>query len=133
VTLIPFFNEVLTLHYVSNEKNRGHEKQIENILIKHDLFFDSHPNGPQKSPDFRIHLSKSKFLDIELKSSKKSYSMDNGGLPQKDIVYIFCSGKYNETTIFFGQDILTDHKRQMYYDLVKELKEVVIKHQEKSG
>ena len=143
--LIPFLREVLTLPYVSNAKIignkkrvelvRGHEIVINKLLVKHQLAFEYQPNGSQKSPDFRINISnisEKKFLDIELKSTKGAYPMYNGGLPQKDVVYIFCSKKYNKTTIFFGRDIITERKRELYNELVTELKEVVYKHQQKS-
>jgi hypothetical protein len=139
--LIPFFKEVLTLPFVSNAKEfnknesiiivRGHEMLIKEKLIKHELAFKHQPNGSQKSPDFRINLDKKKFLDVEIKSSKKTYPIYDSGLPQKNTVYIFCSEEYDATTIYFGQDIITDRKRELYNELIIELKEVVSKYQNK--
>lgn len=131
--MILFFKDVLSQPYVSNVIDRGHEKQITKLLIKHKIVFWSQPNGPQRSPDFRVKMTKKKFLDIELKSSKEYSPLFNGGLPKKNTVYIFCSKKYDETTIFFGRDIISDRKRRRYDLLIAELREVLIKHQAKPG
>ena len=52
-----FWQEVLLLPYKSNSQdNPLHEKQVEELLIKHGLRYISQPNGIQASPDFRsIH------------------------------------------------------------------------------
>jgi hypothetical protein len=68
-------------------------------------------------------------LDLELKSSKEPKPVYNSGLPKRGVVYIFCSKKYQQTTVFFGQDVVTERKRGLYDDLIKEIRAVVSAHQ----
>ena len=126
-----FFEEVLGLPYKSNSQdNPLHEKQVEDLLIKHNLEYVAQPNGIQASPDFRVTLPTGKTVDIECKSSKQTYPTYNGGLPKEGVVYIFSSKRYNETTIFFADDIVTDKKRNQLSNLVEELNTVLKSHQQ---
>ena len=74
----------------------------------------------QNSPDFRVTLPTGKTVDIECKSSKQTFPTYNGGLPKKGVVYIFSSAKYNETTVFFADDVVSDKKRQQFANLTEE-------------
>ena len=126
-----FFEEVLGLPYKSNSQdNPLHEQQVEDLLIKHNLKYVAQPNGIQASPDFRVTLDDGKTIDIECKSSKQTYPTYNGGLPKKGVVYIFSSKRYNETTVFFADDIVTDKKRNQLSNLVEELNTVLKSHQQ---
>ena len=126
-----FFKEVLGLPYKSNSQdNPLHEQQVEDLLIKHNLKYVAQPNGIQASPDFRVTLDDGKTIDIECKSSKQTYPTYNGGLPKKGVVYIFSSKRYNETTVFFADDIVTDKKRTQLSNLVEELNTVLKSHQQ---
>ena len=51
-------------------------------------------------------------------------------MPKKGVVYIFSSKRYNETTVFFADDIVTDKKRKQLSNLVEELGSVVKIYQE---
>ena len=126
-----FFEEVLGLPYKSNSQdNPLHEQQVEDLLIKHNLKYVAQPNGIQASPDFRVTLDDGKTIDIECKSSKQTYPTYNGGLPKKGVVYIFSSKRYNETTVFFADDIVTNKKRTQLSNLVEELNTVLKSHQQ---
>ena len=106
-----FFQDVLTLGYKSNSQgNPLHEQQVEDLLIKHNIKYQAQPNGIQNSPDFRVLTT---VVDIECKSSKQTFPTYNGGLPKKGVVYIFSSAKYDETTIFFADDVVSDKKREL--------------------
>lgn len=121
-----FWNEVLQLPYKSNSQdNPLHEKQVEELLIKHGFNYVYQPNGPQQSPDFRVTLSNGRVVDIECKSSKQPYPTYNGGLPKEGVVYIFSSKRYNETTIFFADDVVSTQKRKKFAELVEELNSVL--------
>jgi hypothetical protein len=72
----------------------------------------SQPCGTQDSPDFILKYN-DKLYFIECKSSKGTKPTYNGGLPKKQYIYIFTSEKYNATTIFKGEDILSDSKRSL--------------------
>ncbi len=126
-----FFQEVLELPYKSNSQdNPLHENQVEELLIKHGFDYIAQPNGIQASPDFRVTLDNGRTVDIECKSSKNTYPTYNGGLPKEGVVYIFSSKRYDETTIFFADDVVTPKKRQQFTSLVEELNEVLRSHQD---
>ena len=125
-----FWEEVLQLPYKSNSQdNPLHEKQVEELLIKHNLEYVAQPNGIQASPDFRVFLENGKTVDIECKSSKQTYPTYNGGLPKEGVIYIFSSKRYNETTVFFADDVVSKKKRQQFSNLVEELNAVLKLHQ----
>ena len=121
-----FFQDVLRLPFKTNSQdNPLHEQQVEELLIKHGIKYEAQPNGIQNSPDFRVYLDNDKTVDIECKSSKQAYPTYNGGLPHKGSVYIFSSAKYNETTLFFADDVVSEKKRAQYERLVEDLNAVV--------
>lgn len=140
-----FWQEVLTLPYTDNHGSK-HEKVIKSLLEKHgftiitkkqfsELYSSDwnllpekygvfQPFNSQKSPDFRVK-NNGKFVDIECKSSKKEKPTYNSGLPKRGVVYVFTSKKYNETTIYFAEDVVSDHKRKLYAQLVEDLNAVL--------
>ncbi len=121
-----FWQEVLRLPYKSNSQdNPLHEQQVRELLDKHGFNYVWQPNGPQQSPDFRVTLPNGRVVDIECKSSQNTYPTYNGGLPRKGVIYIFSSKRYNETTIFFADDVVSDKKRELYSSLVEELNSVL--------
>lgn len=121
-----FWQEVLTLPYKSNSQDNSlHEQQVMTLLDKFGYQYVYQPNGSQASPDFRVTLPNGRVVDIECKSSKQPYPTYNGGLPKKGVVYIFSSKKYNATTIFFADDIITERKRELYAQLVEDLNAVL--------
>lgn len=121
-----FWSDVLKLPYKPNsQSNPEHEEQVKNLLDKYDYLYVHQPNGPQQSPDFRVFLTKNKAVEIECKSSSQVYPLYNCGLPKEDVVYIFSSSKYNQTTIFFGRDVVNDKKRKLYSNLIEDLNSVL--------
>ena len=129
-----FFQDVLTLGYKSNSQdNPLHEQQVEDLLIKHNIDYVAQPNGIQNSPDFRVTLPTGKTVDLECKSSKQTFPTYNGGLPKKGVVYIFSSAKYDETTVFFADDVVSDKKRELYANLTEELNSVLKLYQSEDG
>ena len=125
-----FWQEVLLLPYKSNSQdNPLHEKQVMALLDKFGYKYVWQPNGSQKSPDFRVTLESGRIVDIECKSSKQHYPTYNGGLPKEGVVYIFSSKKYNETTIFFADDVVSSKKRKLFVALEEELNSLLKIHQ----
>ena len=121
-----FFQEVLGLPYKSNSQdNPLHENQVEDLLIKHNLKYVAQPNGIQASPDFRVTLDNGKTVDIECKSSQQTYPTYNGGLPKKGVIYIFSSKRYDETTIFFAEDVVFDDTRQWLEETIDAVQETL--------
>ena len=118
-TLNQFFTEVLDLKYFGNSQdNSVHEHEVSKLLVKYGLKYEYQPNGIQNSPDFRVHFE-GKTYDIECKSSKQAHPTYNGGLPKVGVIYIFSSKKYNETTIFFAEDVVSTAKRDLYADFLE--------------
>ncbi len=121
-----FWQEVLLLPYKSNSQdNPLHEKQVMALLDKFGYKYQYQPNGEQNSPDFRVTLPTGKTVDIECKSSKQTFPTYNGGLPKKGVVYVFSSAKYDETTVYFAEDVVSERKRELYAQLVEDLNSVL--------
>lgn len=126
-----FWYEVLRLPYKSNSQdNPLHENQVEDLLIKYGFNYIPQPNGIQASPDFRVTFPTGKTVDIECKSSKQTFPTYNGGLPKEGVVYIFSSKRYDKTTVFFADDIVSKKKRTQLSTLVEELNSVLKSHQQ---
>jgi len=125
-----FWEEVLTLPYKSNSQdNPLHEEQVKALLDKFGYKYEWQPNGSQAAPDFRVTLPNGRVVDIECKSSKQAHPTYNGGLPKEGTIYIFSSKKYNETTIYFADDVVKKRKRELIACLIEELKQVLDKYQ----
>lgn len=82
----------------------------------------SQPTGKNDSPDFIVRY-KGKLYFIECKSSQESHPTYNGGRPKEEYIYIFSSGKVNQTTIFYGKDVLNDQVRHLYDELLRKNEE----------
>ena len=140
-----FFKECLTLPWKPNSQNDPeHENQVEELLKKHGLKYIAQPNGIQQSPDFRIYydgaydeilecVGYKKTIDVECKSSKQAFPLYNSGLPKPGVVYVFSSQKYNSTTIYFADDIVTDKKRELYDGLKADFRKILNEYQCKEG
>jgi nitrous oxide reductase len=129
-SLNEFFIDCLDLKYHSNSQdNPLHEKEVEKLLKKHNLKYEYQPNGTHQSPDFRVHHN-GKTYDIECKSSKQAHPTYNGGLPKEGVVYVFSSKKYNETTVFFADDVVSKEKRALYSKLIVELNDTLKQYQQ---
>ena len=121
-----FWQEVLLLPYKSNSQdNPHHENQVRDLIETYGYEYEYQPNGSHQSPDFRVTLPNGRVVDIECKSSNETHPTYNGGLPKKGVVYIFSSSKYNETTIYFAEDVVSERKRELYAKLVEDLKSVL--------
>ena len=80
------------------------------------------PTGKNDSPDFIVRY-KGKLYFIECKSSQEPHPTYNGGRPKEEYIYIFSSGKVNQTTIFYGKDVLNDQVRHLYDELLRKNEE----------
>ena len=119
-----FLKDCLSLPYKSNSQdNPYHENQVEDLLKKHGLDYIAQPNGTQASPDFLVRYN-GKEYPIECKSAKGHYPVYNSGLPKKGVIYVFSSKKYNETTVFRSEDVVTDKRRKLFEDELDEIKAV---------
>jgi hypothetical protein len=146
--------DILELNYNSNSQdNPLHELSVKKVFLQNGLKeiqkeklqkknfkqkaqqilqngeFMHQPLGSQNSPDFVLKLS-DKLYFFECKSSKEVYPTYNGGLPSEETIYIFSSAHYNKTTVFYGADVVSKEKRELYSSLTKELNDVLKKYQE---
>ena len=71
------------------------------------------PCGTHNSPDFIVKDVDGNVYFLECKSVKGGTPMYNSGIPKSEYVYILTSEKYNETTIFRGEDVLPSTSREM--------------------
>jgi len=120
-----FFEDVLKLPYKGNSQdNPEHENQVEELLIKHGLKYVAQPNGIQNSPDFHVYYNGA-VISLECKSAAGVKPTYNSGLPKKGVIYIFSSKKYNTTTIYYADDVVSDEMREAYDGLLVALDKVV--------
>jgi|MDSY01.1.fsa_nt_gb hypothetical protein len=130
-----------------------HEDAIKFVLEKHNLFcekkhtsctkknidhwinfpqdcplqiggFIEQPCGKQNSPDFLLRVDKNWVLSIEAKSSKEGFPMYNSGGIKNNYLYIFCSKKYNQTTFYWGRDIITQEQQDTFSEIYRLQKEI---------
>jgi len=66
----------------------------------------SQPCGPKAFPDFLVCDFSGSIVLIEAKSGGGVAPAWNGGLPQKNSIYILSSGTYNSSTVFLGHDVM---------------------------
>lgn len=66
----------------------------------------SQPCGPKAFPDFLLCDFSGSIVLIEAKSGNGVAPAWNGGLPQKNSIYILSSGLYNSSTVFLGHDVM---------------------------
>ena len=125
-----FFMEALELEWKPNpQDNPQHELQVKALLDKHNLNYEYQPCGSQQSPDFRVYYNNS-VIDIECKSvSTGAKPQYNTGLPKAGVVYIFSAKRYG-STIFFGEDIVSEDMRNSYKAMEQELWDIVRRYQE---
>lgn len=127
VSMKKFFEDVLRLPYKKNSQdNPAHENQVEELLIKHGLKYVPQPNGTQNSPDFHVYYNDTSMgpgpiISLECKSAVGAKPTYNSGLPKKGVIYIFSSKKYNATTIYTADDVVSDEMREAYDDLIDAL------------
>jgi hypothetical protein len=77
------------------------------------------PSGTQGFPDILVLDFNNRFVAVECKSMKNYCPMWNDSLPNPNALYVLASGKYNETTIFLGRDVISQEE----YDLMAEQEE----------
>jgi hypothetical protein len=157
MNLSKFFEEILKLNFVSGGYQESeHEIAVENSLISSGFLkskikkitklecelslnggnisglkegeYISQPTGKNDSPDFIVKYM-GKLYFIECKSSKTTHPTYNGGLPKEEYIYIFTSKVTNQTTIFYGKDVVSLEKRELYLELLVELNEILHKYQ----
>jgi len=83
--------------------------------------FIEQPLGKHSNPDFIIKPNSNKLLFLECKSSATSCSpMYNSGSVHPNYLYVFCSKKKNETTIYMGKNIITLEQERLINEHIEE-------------
>ena len=79
------------------------------------------PCGQNDSPDFIVKL-KDRAYFLECKSVKGSTKapMYNSGVPKTGYIYVFTAERYNETTIYFGEDVCPPEDYATFQELIEE-------------
>lgn len=142
--------DILKMKYFSGSySDSEHENTVKNIFISHgfkeqnmkidkklklkalgtgklsllnNLCFIHQPCGKNNSPDF-IVKNNNKLYFIECKSVKNSSSpVYNSGFPNEKYLYIFTSEKYNETTVFYGHQIVSKELMCIYEYYLEKIK-----------
>jgi hypothetical protein len=66
------------------------------------------PAGTQSFPDVILKDSDGRLIPIECKSGQNgTCPMWNDNLPKLNAIYVLASGLMNQTTVFMGQDVIT--------------------------
>lgn len=90
------------------------------------------PAGSQGFPDVLVRDFDGRFIAFECKSSKGGASpMWNDSLPKPNAIYILNSGKYNETTMFLGRDVITPEEQTLMNEQEKLIEQIVNQYKEK--
>jgi len=88
--------------------------------------FLEQPCGSQGNPDFLVRVSNDLLLPIEAKSSQKGTPLYNSGGVKNRTLYIFCSEHHNQTTIFWGSDIITPEQQETLREIHRLQKDIEI-------
>lgn len=72
------------------------------------------PGGSQSFPDLLVYDYTDRFIALECKSGKGVCPTWNDNTPKPNGIYIFSSNKYNATTVFLGQDVISDQERLLF-------------------
>lgn len=81
--------------------------------------FIEQPFGTHNSPDFIIKVSDKVVIFLEAKSVKGTSPMYNSGGISKDFLYVFCSKKTNQTTIYMGSSIITVEQQRLIDEYIE--------------
>ena len=81
------------------------------------------PCGTHDSPDFIVKDFNGKVYFLECKSVKGGTPMYNSGVPKSNYIYILASKKYDQTTIFRGEDVLPLAARELIHKHIAEARE----------
>ena len=87
------------------------------------------PGGSQCTPDCLLRDHNGKYIGLEFKSSETSTKPTwNDNTPKDEFIYVFCSKITDETTIFFGKDVITAEQNILKAQCYDELNSVIEKY-----
>ena len=104
------------------EKLKKNEQGQEGFLAEMPTgSFIEQPFGTHSSPDFFIKAPDGKIVPLEAKSSETAlHPTYNSGGVKRGYYYVFCSKKTNTTTIYRGDDIISQEQERMIAEYIEE-------------
>jgi hypothetical protein len=86
--------------------------------------FIEQPFGTHNAPDFLVKIHEKAILFLEAKSSATTTcpTFNSGGV-KEGFLYVFCSKKTNQTTIFLGQSVVTREQQRLIDQHIKEARQ----------
>lgn len=106
--------------FVTTKKMKKNDQYKENFLADMPpASFIEQPFGTHSSPDFFVKGPSGKLIPLEAKSSETAFhpTYNSGGI-KRGYYYVFCSKKTNQTTIFRGDDIITQEQERMISEYI---------------
>ncbi len=88
-----------------------------------DNSYISQPCGTHNSPDFIVKVDGDLHF-IECKSAKGNKPMYNSGIPKEKYIYVFCSEKHDETTIYRGAHVCSPEVYEMLQECIREHRKI---------
>ena len=82
--------------------------------------FIEQPFGTHASPDFIIKVSDKVIIFLEAKSATGTYPLYNSGGITQEFLYVFCSKKTNQTTIYMGSSMITLEQQRLIDEHIEE-------------
>jgi len=82
--------------------------------------FIEQPCGKNSSPDFIICTivnNHKQIIPLEAKSAESYCPLYNSGGIKDKYIYVFSSKKFNKTTFYFGEDIITEKQQEIINQL----------------
>jgi len=92
--------------------------------VPNNVYF-SQPTGTNNNPDFIFKVDGKVFF-VECKSCADNKPVYNSGLPKIGYIYLFCSKKSNESTLYLGDDIVNTKQREIITEFEKESEKLVV-------
>lgn len=112
------------INYNANTKSEKNLRQWETNpkILSHIPInsFIEQPFGTNGNPDFLVKINDNLIIAIEAKSCKLYTPVFNSCIPKSNYIYVFCSEKYNQTTIFMGYSVLDDTRIQILEEHIAE-------------
>ena len=124
--------DIFSQHGLTKSEISKISKKLRDELLKtgeypemEDNSYISQPCGTHDSPDFLVKLE-GRLYFIECKSVSKGTTspMFNSGMPKTGYIYVFSCEKYDETTLFCGEDILEKRMQQLIHEYDKKAKQL---------
>tara|TARA_R110002074_G_scaffold244117_2_gene415871 strand:+ start:2020 stop:2637 length:618 start_codon:yes stop_codon:yes gene_type:complete len=79
------------------------------------------PCGQNDSPDFIVKLGgRAYFIECKSVKGRTTAPMYNSGVPKTGYIYVFTAERYNETTIYFGEDVCPSEDYATFQELIEE-------------